>query len=250
MLASMHQPASCTRSPTQASSQATDTSLFKIGLLQVWLTPNPFLVGGQHFNQTLDVGTGRVIVAAGGGGAGDEAAFLTVWVDANNDDVYIQVAAGPGSAGATYSLSASLVSVRPSQRFTYTAPFTCEGQWTADPDVSLPQLPPAWPSAAAASTVLYHRNNPPSDGDYFNATLCQIGMCHLVESLRPSSDRWYNNTFGVAMTGSSNMARVSATGLSSTAPDTAFTLRVSALTAQTTTADDWTAQLQVGRRVR
>ena len=53
--------------------------LFKLGLLQVALTPNPFLAG-PYFNQTLDVSTASVLVHAGGTAFADHAVALRVSV--------------------------------------------------------------------------------------------------------------------------------------------------------------------------
>ena len=56
---------------------SSQTELLKLALLQLSLTPNPW-TAGAHFNQTLDLATGTVIIELG-------TAVIRVWVDAMTD---------------------------------------------------------------------------------------------------------------------------------------------------------------------
>ena len=100
-----------------------ETELFKLGLLQVALQPNPF-AAGSFFNQTLDVASATVVVYAGGSSMADYAAELRVWVDANTDTLFVEAAARAGALPAAFSLSAAVASVRPRGLWTRTLPFS------------------------------------------------------------------------------------------------------------------------------
>ena len=68
------------------------TELFKLALLQVSLTPNPY-AAGDHFNQTLDLATATVVVTLGGKNESSFVARLRIWIDANADSLRISVEA-------------------------------------------------------------------------------------------------------------------------------------------------------------
>ena len=61
--------------------------LLKLGRVRVRLTPNPF-VEGASFEQTLCLRQGEITVKAG---TGDEAVTVTIWVDANNPAIHVEV---------------------------------------------------------------------------------------------------------------------------------------------------------------
>lgn len=242
------------------------TELFKLGLIQVALTPNPFL-SGPFFNQTLDISTATVLIYAGGTSFADYAVSFRVWVDANADALFVDVSSGDGTT--PYSLSASIESVRPSKPYTYSVPFASCTPVGSQPDVFVDPLPgpatlpvpaplrpddrfrhassaerpsrvlvetgalaPGTPvGLLAGSVVQYHRNNA-SDGLTVEATLGQQGLSSLVAT---TPDWWQDLQFGFALdSGSSGPAlqRSSPTLLSSTAPAAAFSLRATAVAVQ------------------
>ena len=110
------------------------TELFKLGLIQVSLSPNPFLQGA-FFNQTLDIATATVIVYAGGSSFADYAVGIRVWIDANADALYVDIESGDGTS--PYSLTTTIESVRPSAPYSYT-PVRIGGKFHASPRVRSP----------------------------------------------------------------------------------------------------------------
>lgn len=251
------------------SAMSSATELFKLGLIQVALTPNPFL-SGPFFNQTLDISTATVLVYAGGSSLADHAVSFRVWVDANADGLYIDVASGDGTT--PYALTASIESLRPSKPYTYSVPFASCTPVGSQPDVfvdpvpgptrlsapaPLPQdarfrhasaverpsrvlietgvfAPGASVGLLAGSVIQYHRNNA-SDGLTVEATLGQQGLSSLVAT---TPDWWQDLQFGFALDSGSGpaLARSSPTLLSSTAPAAAFSLRATAVAVQVTCA--------------
>ncbi len=89
--------------------------LFKLGLVQVTLSPNPF-ASGKYFNQTLDLSTGTVLVYAGGSDLASYAVLVSVWADANSDTLYVDVEARDPSAA--YKMVVDVTSTRPSTLWT------------------------------------------------------------------------------------------------------------------------------------
>jgi hypothetical protein len=119
-----------------AMSSATEP--FKLGLVQLALTPNPF-DAGAFFNQTLDLETASVFIYAGGTSLADFAVSIRVWADANADGLYIDIASGDGKT--TYSIAAALDTLRPTTNYSYTLQFSSCSTWTSQPDVFVDPLP-------------------------------------------------------------------------------------------------------------
>lgn len=250
-----------------------ETELFKLGLLQVALQPNPF-AAGSFFNQTLDVASATVVVYAGGSSMADYAAELRVWVDANTDTLFVEAAARAGALPAAFSLSAAVASVRPRGLWTRTLPFSLCHPVTSGPDVLVDPLPapaelaapppqsardavrhatgrrrPTRTLAAAGrlprvgafqpgSVVIFHRNNASS----VNETLSAQGLASLVAA---TPDFWQDLTFGFVLDGGSGPAltRAGPGMLLSAAPAAAFQLRLTALAVQTDSVGEWLADL-------
>ena len=76
------------------------TELFKLGLIELSLNPNPW-IDGAHFNQSLDLATGTVNLQLG-------AVRISVWVDANQDILRL-TAEGP----TPFSIRVKSSSTRP-----------------------------------------------------------------------------------------------------------------------------------------
>ena len=202
------------------AAQSSATELFKLGLLQVALTPNPFSAG-HYFNQTLDVSTASIIVHAGGTSYADRAITCRIWVDANADALYVDVAARDGVT--PYSLTADVASLRPSEVFSYAVEFGPCANVTSQPNVFVDPIPVPLPAATPApradefshasfsrlprrrlvaaggplapgtptgfqpgSAIIYHRNEA-SDVLTVNVTLSQQGLGHLVAT---TPDHW------------------------------------------------------------
>jgi hypothetical protein len=253
------------------------TELFKLALLQVSLTPNPY-AAGDHFNQTLDLATATVVVTLGGKNESSFVARLRIWIDANADSLRISVEARDGAA-APFSLRVASSSTRPPSTWTYTPPFFCDAMQSA-PDTYVdplppapialrrapPQgardrfrhasgarrplrrlfeeggaLPPAETSLMPGSLVVFHRNLA-SDGLVVNATLSAQGLADLVPT---TPDHWQDLTSGFVLDSDDGPAltRVDAHTLASAAPAAAFSLRATVLAVQTDTVDEWIADV-------
>ena len=104
------------------------TELFKLALLQVSISPNPWTGPSTHFNQTLDLATGTVHVELG-------SARFAVWVDANADVVRITA-----DGASPFSLTVTSTSTRPTTPWAHTPGFFCDAA-TTNPDVYVDPLP-------------------------------------------------------------------------------------------------------------
>jgi hypothetical protein len=138
------------------------TELFKLGLVHVALSPNPYQ-SGAYFNQTLDLDSASVLIYAGGTSLADYAVSMRVWADANADGLYIDIASGDGLT--TYALAATIESLRPSTNYSYSLGFSSCSPWNAQPDVFVDPLPSpgvALPALAplSASDRFRHASGP------------------------------------------------------------------------------------------
>jgi hypothetical protein len=201
------------------AAQSSATELFKLGLLQLTLSPNPFS-SGHYFNQTLDVTSASIIVHAGGTSFADHAVTFRVWIDANADALYVDVAARDGVT--SYSLATTVESLRPRDPFSYAVQFGPCSNVSSQPNVFVDPLPPSIPAAISkhhsayshasavrlprrhlvapagrilpgastafqpGSVIIYHRNEA-SDVMTVNVTLTQQGLADLVPT---TPDHW------------------------------------------------------------
>ena len=258
------------------NAQSSHTELFKLGLLTLSLSPSPF-ASGPFFSQTLDAATATVTVLAGGTDAASAAASLRIYIDANADQLLVDISS---PSGAAFSLAATLASTRPATPWTYTPPFGLCSAVSSQPDVFVDPLPapaplarPAPLSAAdavrrpsarraptrtlgslpptaafsPATLISYHRNSPADlvlGASNINMTLTQQGLPQLIAS---TPDHWTDLTFGLALDGGASpaapLSRASPSLLVSAAPAPAFSLRATALALQTDSATGWLTEL-------
>ena len=256
------------------NAMSSHTELFKLAIVQVAISPNPFSAGA-YFNQTINPADGSLYVAMGGTGPADARAVLRAYADANSDALLVDVSS---PAGVAFSLTATVLSVRPAAPFSYRPPFGWCSDVTAQPDVFVDPLPAPAPLHAPApqtraeafrhasgverptralaaqgrlprvgafqpgSIVIFHRNTD-SDGLTVNETLFQQGLGSLVAS---TPDYWRDNQFGFALDGGSGPAltRASPSVLTSGAASAApLQLRFTALAVQTASAAEWLTEL-------
>jgi len=246
--------------------------LFKLGLLEVALSPNPF-TSGPYFNQTADLSSATVLLYAGGTSMADYAVLLTAYVDANSDSVLITAASR--DPAAAFSLTARLSSTRPAAPWSYRPAFGFCGDVASQPDVFVDPLPPPRRLARAAplagraalrhagghrrplralprlpagaagfqpgSLIVYHRNVA-TDGLSLNMTLSQQGLAGLVAT---TPDHWSDLQSGLVLDGGAGPAltRAGPAALASAAPAAAFQLRATVLAVQTDVESEWLADV-------
>jgi hypothetical protein len=210
---------------------ASDTSQYKVALVTLALSPNPF-TAGPFFNQTLDISTGTVFVSAGGADASTAAANFSVWIDALSNTLYATV-----RGAAPFSVAATLMPVRPAGYAPYLAVWHCTPT-ASTADVVVDPPPPSLPGASIA---LFHANRA-SDvaGGYVNATLARQG---LAAALPTVPDAWTGRRFGLALDGGGGgdgcaaLARTGPLTLASAAPAACATLRASVRASQGAATD-------------
>ena len=219
----------------KGNAQHSDALPYKVALLTVALEPNPFLAG-PFFNQTLGLAGATVVVHAGGASLASAAANFSVWVDANTNTVFVEVA-----AAAPVSLSAWLTPVRPTGYPSYVADWRCQAT-TSQPDVVVDPLPPAAGFPSPATLALFHRNDVDGDlagGNAIASILTAEGLAAAVDLV---PDLWKGLRFGLAVDGATGggggaLVRASPTTLASAYAGTAFAVRASVLATQAP-ADD------------
>ena len=249
------------------------TELFKLAAIQISLSPNPY-AAGSYFNQTIDFATGTVSIMLGGTSMQTASALLSIWVDANSDALFVDVSS---PSGQTFSLSATVKSVRPSVPTSYTPAFGFCSPVHTQPDVFVDPVPsqirlhapraqtpeeevfhasgymrptrvlsqqnrlPMIGSFQPGSVIIYHRNDD-SDGLTVNMTLSQQGIPQLIAT---TPDWWRDNQFGFVLDGGAGpqLVRTSPSVLTSSSPASSFQLRFTVLVVQTDTPEDWLADL-------
>ena len=218
---------------------ASDTSAYKLALLQVALAPNPWQpwqpAGGPPpaFRARLDLARAAVVISA-------MTAEFTVWVDAASNTVYVNAtSAAPAVATVT------MTPVRPAGYAPYIAPWHCEAGASA-PDVVVDPLPPGGGGFPSPATLVLFHSNRDDDlprGPIVASTLAAQGLASAVSTV---PDLFRGRRFGVAVDGAPSGAalrRVDGSTLVSAAPATCTLVRVSALSAQVATDAAWLAGL-------
>lgn len=207
---------------------ASDSSNYKLVLLTLALTPNPFALGGDFFNQTLDIASGTVLLHVGGTPSAPAATFA-VWVDALSNTAYVTA-----EGASPFTFVAQLTPVRPDGYAAYAAPWTCTTT-SSSPDVAVDPLPSTAPFPSPATLVLLHENLA-SDRPVplINSTLTTQ---HLADAIGTVPDIFTGRRFGVAVDamgsgGCATFQRASPLTLASTAPGTCATLRITARSTQ------------------
>ena len=215
---------------SMSTAMASDTSLFKLGMVSLTTTPSLFSGDPASFTQTLDLATATVTVATDIGTA-------RVWVDANANRIVATVDAAPGGGAPLLDLVVRVQSVHPNRTFSYGGGFGL-AQETCGPDVFEPAPLPGRPGAV----VISHRNEDSDVPAAFNETLVKEGLAALVPELQ-ASDRWRHRQFGMAVDGGPALARVNASALASATPARSFTVAITTHANQTDTHAAWLAQL-------
>ena len=209
-----------------------DTMVLTYGSFAV--SPNPFSTG-SYFNATLDLLASTFSVCGGGVNATHAGGCFTALVHASANELLVSFSSLDGTPR---SLSATIRSVRPPLRSTYSLDWNCFSA-SSEADVFVDPLPPAF---ATGTVAMYHRNA---------ATDTSLITTHLqqqhIEALLPHvHDPWSNNTFGVAVSGSCGgaaLTRTSQATLACPSPALASSARVTALAAQAESAEAWLAAL-------
>jgi hypothetical protein len=173
----------------KADAMASDTSLFKLGLVSLVMTPNPF-ENGADFSQELDLQTAVVSVKGGN-------TEVKIYVDANSNTIHADM-----TSDKPVQLNVLVQSVHPNSRFAYGGGFGF-GTPESDPDVMMQEedLMMGGPRGFAPDTlVVYHENKDTDRPRAFNDTLTQQGLEKLIPELQ-SSDHWRGRKFGMAVSG-------------------------------------------------
>jgi hypothetical protein len=198
--------------------------LLKLGQLRVILTPNPFR-DAESFAQTLDCANGAITIT---GGQGMGAVSLRVWVDAHHPVVRLEVqSAHPCQVAATFD------SWRTAPRTLSAEEDHCPVGKRAADDSTVCAADTALPDPLRVYWC--HRNETSVWAD----TLTHQGLGNLQSTL---TDPLLGRTFGVAMAGE-GMTTVAPAMLRTAAPVTSCTISVYPLTAQTSSLEEWRAQV-------
>ena len=207
-----------------------DTSQYKVALLTLSLSPNPF-AAGSFFNQTLDIATATLALALGGTRA-SPAASLEVWVDAHSNTVY---ATASSSAPSTFAVD--LLPIRPAGYPPHVSPWHCTPCSSAPDVVAGDPLPPgAFPSPN--TIALLHANTAADfSTPYIPLLLRAQGLPPSLAATIP--DLFTGRMFGVGMDSLQGPAgtcgalrRTSPLRLSGAAPSPCAVLRIAVLSTQ------------------
>lgn len=223
---------------------ASDASNYKLALLTISLSPNPFTMvgGGDYFNQTLDISSGTVLLQLGGTSKSPAVTF-SVWVDALSNTGYVAMV---GNGSTSFTFQVQLTPVRPVGYPPYAAPWMCTTTSSA-PDVVVNPVPPngGFPSGNATLIVLHE--NLPTDRSVplVNSTLTTQQLASIIDTV---PDPFIGRRFGVAIdtidNGCATFQRSSPLVLSSVAPSTCATVRITTRSTQKEASiDDWLTAL-------
>jgi hypothetical protein len=212
-----------------------DASNYKVALLTISLSPDPFFLGGDFFNQSLDISTGTFFLHAGGTASAPAASF-SVWVDAASNSVFIDA----GSV-APSTVTATLTPIRPAGYAPYAAPWKCT-KTSSTPDVAVADPLPPFPSPA--TLVLLHENTAADRPvPLVASTLTTQGLASAIPTV---PDIFENRRSGVAVdaVGCAAFRRTSPLTLTSASLTTCATLRVTVRSSQAEAdRDAWVAAL-------
>ena len=212
-----------------ATAMASDTSLFKLGMVSLVTDPPLFEHAGElaSFEQSLDLATATVTVKATS--KSGQTVSASVSVDANSNTITALL-------NTTKAVTVQVVvqSLHPDTPFTYSGGFGGPAP-LCGPDIFTPAGTPA------GRITIMHRNEDSDQPAAFNYTLEQQGLGALVERLQ-GSDRWRHRQFGMTMSGTAGgapLARKNASVLVSAAVATHFEVTVSTAASQVETSEDW-----------
>jgi hypothetical protein len=195
--------------------------LLKVGQVRVSLSPNPF-AAGVPFRQQLHLHDGTCDITAGAGAA---RVALRVFVDADHPVVHVV-----GSAASPTTVTATVVSWRTEARPLPQA--EKRSAWSMhDAPYPLVESADVFPPAGPAAVAWYHR-------DETSAVPATIDL----QSLGPIADKvvdpLLHRTFGGWLTGD-GFSAAGEHAIKTSAPVTAFAVRVAAPCAQTADAAAW-----------
>ena len=217
-----------------ATAMASDTTLFKLGMVSLVTDPPLFQGNLSRFEQRLDMETASVTIGATL--YGGRTLSAKVFVDANSNTITATL-----NSSIPLKLTVAVQSLHPDHPFAYYGRFGGPRP-RCGPDVfeSLP--------ASAGRVVVSHRNEDSDSPRAFNYTLEQQGLGALVGRLQ-DSDRWRHRQFGMALSAvagsgtTTALRRLNDSALQSAAAATSFELTVSTYAAQTPRRADWLQQL-------
>jgi len=199
--------------------------LLKLGRLRVRLTPNPF-VEGAPFQQTLRLREGEITIEAG---TGDEAVTVTIWVDANNPAVHVEV-----DSASPLEMEAKLDVWRTARReLTGKELNSAYGLQGAPFDVYV--HPDKVLNGHKDRIVWYHRN----EESIWENNLRHQGLEGFIGK---AADPLLGRTFGGRIEGP-GLTNEDATTLRSSSPRKRFDLSIYPCCAQTESAGQWLEQL-------
>jgi hypothetical protein len=213
---------------SKQDAMASTTDLFKLGLVNVMVDPNPF-VSMTRFRQSLHLNNASISIII-------ETDLTTitanVWIDANSNTIVVSL-----SSSARVTLTVTQSTLRPTQPFVFTPPRGGCRTYGMLPDVMVNPAPAGFPSP---SLVMYHRTN----YSIVNETLHQQGLDSVINVTK---DWWLNNQFGFALypltSSSAGWERKDSSTITS-APITEADLALSFFTRQTASPTAWLDLLQ------
>lgn len=207
--------------------------LLKLGRVRVALSPNPF-AADSPFRQELRLHEGEIVIRAGRSG---HVAELRVWVDANHPVIHVEL-----QSEMTVRMKATLETWRNEKRA------LAQGEDSGVDAFTAAERPHSFPDTVATeardSVIWYHRNR---------ASLWPVTLSHqgLGELAVPERDPLMNRTFGGQMClypGSGRVAKPDARTLITTDGVRSAHLRLTCLTAQTSTEEEWPTLLRLARQ--
>lgn len=212
-----------------ATAMASDTSLFKLGMVSLVTDPPLFdhVDDLTSFEQSLDLETATVTIKATS--KSGQTICTSVSVDANSNTITALL-----NTTKPVKVCVVVQSLHPDTPFTYSGGFGGPGP-VSGPDIFTPASTPP------GRITIMHRNEDSDQPAAFNYTLEQQGLGSLVEELQ-GSDRWRHRQFGMTMSGTAGgapLTRKNASMLTSDVTSTSFEVTVSTAASQADTSEQW-----------
>eukprot|EP01001_Neometanema_parovale_P007003 NODE_332_length_2657_cov_50.772691_g312_i0.p1 GENE.NODE_332_length_2657_cov_50.772691_g312_i0~~NODE_332_length_2657_cov_50.772691_g312_i0.p1 ORF type:complete len:832 (-),score=157.15 NODE_332_length_2657_cov_50.772691_g312_i0:160-2604(-) len=210
-----------------ATAMASDTALMGLGMVSIMTKPNLF-DGSTDFRQTLYLRNASVSVSTSKG-------TVRVWVDANTNAIHADV-----DAPMPVVVTVEVQSLHPDKNFTYGGNFG----FNNDPAWASMCTPDRFGPPSKDTLYITHRNLDSDSPKAFNQTLLQQGLSHLIDSMQ-SADHWRHRQFGMSVMGAnaSDFATSGLTTLVTKSPTRNVAIWITTHAAQTSTEDEWYAQL-------
>jgi len=200
------------------------TRLLKVGRVRVSFDPNPF-VAGVDFKEELDLPNGNLLITCKNK---DNRVEIRLWADACNPVINVETKSDrPLQVECTTEL------LRPvPTTFTGGGANPLASSYRGLMDSPTPPSESADRLASSSDNIIwYHRNN----SSFFNTILKKQNVGELAEKYE---DPYINRTFGAAIVGN-DMKTTNDSTLSTIKPVKNNAIQVIALTAQTSSAEDW-----------